>query len=265
MNAHQVLGVSPSATPEEIKKAYRTLAKKYHPDKEGGDEAKFKEISEAYERLTNPQPSFNRFEHGERSYDTSFDDLFKSGAFRDMFNQRYGWQNNGKGSNINMNLMITMEEAYRGTERQVQVGTKTIKVTIHPGAFEGQKLKVKGYGQRGMTEDKNGDLIIIVHILPHDLYIKDDLGLHLVKEIDLYTAILGGEEIIDIFGDKIKFTIPSGTQNASSLRIRGKGFPSYGNGNLRGDVYVRVMVSLPSNLTEEQKELFMKLKQLSNN
>jgi curved DNA-binding protein len=263
MNAHQVLGVSPSATEDEIKKAYRKLAKEHHPDK-GGDEAKFKEISLAYEQLTNPQPSFNA-QHGQHSYDTSFDDLFNSGAFRDMFNQRYGWQNNGKGSNINMNLTITMEEAYRGTERQVQIATKTIKVTIYPGAFEGQKLKVKGYGQRGMTEEQNGDLIIIVHILQHDLYIKDQLGLHLVKEIDLYSAILGGEEIIDIFGDKIKFTIPSGTQNASSLRIRGKGFPVYGNVTQRGDVYVRVMVSLPSNLTEEQKELFMKLKQLSNN
>lgn len=264
MNAHQVLGVSPSATKDEIKKAYRKLAKEHHPDK-GGDEAKFKEISVAYEQLTNPQSSFNRYEHGERSYDSSFDDLFKSGAFRDMFNQRYGWQNNGKGSNINMNLTITMEEAYRGTERQVQIATKTIKVTIHPGAYEGQKLKVKGYGQRGMTEEQNGDLIINVHILPHDIYIKDNLGLHLVKEIDLYSAILGGDEIIDIFGNKIKFTIPAGTQNASSLRIRGKGFPVYGHATQQGDVYVRIMVSLPTNLTEEQKELFIKLKQLSNN
>ena len=265
MNTHQaqqVLGVNPGATPEDLKKAYRTLAKKYHPDKEGGNEAKFKEISEAYETLTNPPTHTNA---GYTGHDTAFDDLFTSGAFRDMFNQRYGWQNNGKGSNINMNLMITMEEAYRGTERQVQVATKVIKVTIHPGAYSGQKLKVKGYGQRGMTEEQNGDLIIIVHILPHDIYIKDDLGLHLVKEIDLYAAILGGDEIIDIFGDKIKFTIPAGTQNTSSLRIRGKGFPLYGNNTQRGDVYVRVMVILPSNLTEEQKELFMKLKQLSNN
>jgi curved DNA-binding protein len=260
MNAYQVLGVSSSATEDEIKKAYRKLAKEHHPDK-GGDETKFKEISIAYDTLMNPPQNAGL----DGQYDSTFDDLFRSGAFHDIFNQRYGWTNNGKGSNINLSITITMEESYRGTERQVHVGTKTIKITIHPGSFNGQKLKVKGYGQRGLTEDQNGDLIINVVILPHEIYIKDNLGLHLVKEIDLYTAILGGEEIIDIFGDKIKFTIPSGTQNASSLRIRGKGFPVYGNETQRGDVYVRVMINLPTDLSEEQKELFIKLKQLSNN
>ena len=98
--------------------------------------------------------------------------------------------------------------------------------------------------------------------MPHDFYIKDNLGLHIVKEIDLYDAMLGGEGELDIFGDKLKFNIPACTQNTSSLRLKGKGFPQYNNPETRCDVYVRIMVSLPSSLTDEERDLFIQLKNL---
>lgn len=257
INPYKVLELDQSATADDIKKAYKRLAKKYHPDMQGGDETKFKEVAEAYERLTNPQ-----YQHSSNGHDM-FDDLFRSGAFTDMFNQRYGWNANGKAANVNMILHITLEEAYLGTKRNITVGTKTLLVTIHPGAYEGQKLKIKGYGQRGMTEDMNGDLIINIKILPHDIFYKDQLGLHTVKEISLYDAILGTEDIINVFGTNIKYVIPKGTQNAAVLRIAGKGFPIY-NQEKKGDLYIRVIVNLPTELSEKEYELFNQLKQIRN-
>jgi len=254
MNPYAILGIEPSASQEDIKKAYKKLAKIYHPDMPGGDERKFKEVAEAYEKLTNPQPHTH-------SADSIFDDLFRSGAFTDMFNQRYGWNSSGKAANVNMIMNITLEEAYLGTKRNVSVGTKTLLVTIHPGAYEGQKLKIKGYGQRGMTEEQNGDLIINLRVMPHDLFYKDQMGLHTVKEVSLYDAVLGTEDVINVFGTNIKYVIPRGTQNAAILRIAGKGFPVY-NQNTKGDLYIRIIVTLPTDLSEKEIELFNQLKQI---
>jgi curved DNA-binding protein len=107
----------------------------------------------------------------------------------------------------------------------------------------------------------NGDLIINIRIIPHDIFYKDQKGLHTVKEISLYDAILGSEDIINVFGTNIKYVIPSGTQNASVLRIAGKGFPVY-NQNTKGDLYIRVIVTLPTDLSEKEIELFNQLKQI---
>jgi len=140
---------------------------------------------------------------------------------------------------------------------------KTIKVDIPPGIRSGQKLRLKGLGQRGQTEDLNGDLIMTIEVINDSNFFVDNQGLHTIKNITLYDAILGGKESIDCFDKTITFTIPPGTINGKVLRVKGKGFPVYKQSTF-SDLLISIIVDIPINLDEEDKKLIQKIKDKHN-
>lgn len=266
---YKVLGLDQSATDDDIKKAYRKLAMEHHPDKTGGDDTRFKEIVSAHEILKDAnkrgewkQRVTNSKFTGSPLDEQFFDDYLKSQGFSDMFNNRYGWAQNGKGQDIKTQLQITLEEAYFGIKREIRLGVKSVSVTILPGITNGQKLRLKGLGQKGLTNDLNGDLILTITILDHLDYMIDNRGLHKIHRVDSFDAILGGKSSIEIFDKKINFTIPPGTQNGTALRINGKGFPIYNQVEKYGDLYINVLIELPKDLNQDELDLLRKVKNL---
>lgn len=258
---YKILGVNPTATPDEIKKAYRKLAMEHHPDRTGGDDAKFKEIADAYDILTNPNRKNRSGYQPNDIFDNSiFEDFLKNTGFADMFNNRYGWQQTGKGRDVRIQIQIPLEDAYFGTSRDVRIGLKSTTVNIPPGVVNGQKIKIPGLGQRGMSEDLHGDLVVIVVIIDHKDYLLDNRGLHKIHKINVFDAILGGKSMIDVFDKKITFTIPQGTQNGSILRIQGKGFPLYNQNDKYSDLYINVIVDIPTDLNEDELSKLRELK-----
>lgn len=262
---YKILGVDRNATDDEIKKSYRKLAKEYHPDKSSGNEEKFKEIADAYDILTNPkkkaQMDGNPFANFEEAF---FEDFIKNsgGNFGNFsgFSGRSGF--NTKGQNITAQIHITLEQAYYGCNKEIRLGTKTVSVDIKPGIKPGQRMRLKGLGQRGMTEELNGDLILTIHVQDDPNFYLDQKGLHTIKHIDLYDALLGSKGEVKVFDKTINYTIPKCVKNGTMLRIKGKGFPAYNNPQIIGDLFVNILVDLPSNLTDEQEELIKKVKHL---
>lgn len=262
---YKILGVDTNATEGDIKKSYRKLAKEYHPDKSSGNEEKFKEVADAYETLSNPQKKAQYDQRSTNPFgggfsDSMFEDLLRNQNFSGAFDQRYGFNN--KGSNITAQVYVTLEDAYYGCTRQIRLGTKVVSVDIKSGVKPGQKMRLKGLGQRGMTEEQNGDLIVTILIQDHPNFYLDQKGLHTIKHIDLYDALLGGKGEVKVFDKTITYSIPKCVKNGTMLRIKGKGFPSYRNPDLLGDFFINVLVDLPSSLTEEQEELIKKVKNL---
>jgi len=251
-----ILGVDKSASDQDIKKAYRKLAKENHPDKVDGNEEKFKEIADAYETLGNPkkkaqydQRRTNPFgDFGGGDFGDMFEDLLRNQNFSGAFNQRYGY--NTKGRNTTGVLRISLADAYYGTSRDVGIGMKTIKVDIPAGIRSGQKLRLKGLGQRGQTEDLSGDLIMTIEVINDKEFFLDNQGLHAIKNIDLFNALLGGKDTIQCFDKNITFTIPKGTPNGKVLRIKGKGFPIYKKEGKFSDLLISIIVDIPQDLDE---------------
>lgn len=267
---YSILGVDKTSSANEIKKAYRKLAKEYHPDKAEGNEEKFKEVADAYETLSNPQKkaqfdqmSNNPFaDFGHDFTGSMFEDLLRNQNFSGAFNQRYGF--NTKGRNTTGVLRITLADSYYGISRDVSLGMKTVKVDIPAGIRSGQKLRLKGLGQRGQTEELNGDLIMTIEVINDNNFFVDNQGLHTIKNISLYDALLGGKEMIDCFDKTITFTIPPGTANGKVLRVKGKGFPIYKQENKFSDLLISIIVDIPTNLDEEDKKLIQKIKNKHN-
>nr|QPI16261.1 MAG: hypothetical protein NIOZUU157_00144 [Virus NIOZ-UU157] len=263
---YNILGVDKTSSENDIKKAYRKLAKEYHPDKAEGNEEKFKEIADAYETLGNPQKKAqydqmanNPFaDFGHDFTGSMFEDLLRNQNFSGAFNQRYGY--NSKGRNSTGVLRITLADSYYGTSRDVRIGMKTVKVDIPPGIRNGQKLRLKGLGQRGQTEDLNGDLIMTIEIINDNNFFVDNQGLHTIKNISLFDALLGGKDSLDVYDKKISFSIPSGTSNGKVLRVKGKGFPIYKQENKYSDLLISIIVDIPTNLDQEDKKLIEKIK-----
>ena len=265
-----ILGVDKSSSANDIKKAYRKLAKQNHPDKVTGNEERFKEIADAYETLGNPQKKaqYDQRQSGPfgNMNEDLFDDFIKAqgggSGFSSMFNQRYGF--NGKGSNVNAQIHITLQDAFFGCVREIRIGTKTVNVDIKPGVKPMQRMRLKGLGQRGPSEELNGDLVLTILIQEDPNFYLDDKGLHTIKHIGLYDALLGGKDEVKVFDKTITYIIPKCVKNGTMLRIKGKGFPVYNNPNMIGDFFINILVDLPSMLTKEQEDLVTKMKDISN-
>jgi curved DNA-binding protein len=299
---YKTLGVNKKASQDEIKKAYRKLAVQYHPDKNVGNkeaEEKFKLINEAYEVLSDPEKrkkydelgeNWNKFQgqpgggydwsafgngqQGRRyQHEGDLNDIFGSGGsgFSDFFEAFFGRGSGGKrtqgerqyrGQDFEAEATITLEEAYHGTSRVIQIHNEKLRITIKPGVYDGQLLRIKGKGGEGSSDTHRGDLYVRIRVLPHAVFTRRNDDLYLTQNIDLYTAVLGGDTLVQILSGKIKVPIPAGTQNGKTIRIKGKGMPESDAPGKSGDLYIKLEVVIPTNLTEKEKQLFEQLRKL---
>ncbi|MFW6248599.1 MAG: DnaJ C-terminal domain-containing protein [Bacteroidota bacterium] len=304
---YKILGVSKDASQDEIKKAYRKLAVKYHPDKNPNDkkaEDRFKEANEAFNVLGDPEKrkkydqlganwqqyeqagggqSYGGFDwsqfggKGQKSrsyqYGGSMDDLFGEmggSEFSDFFEQFFGNMGGSqrrqrqatKGQDIHSELSISLDEAYHGTSKTINLGGQKLRIQIKPGAYEGLELRLKGKGHPGRGGGNAGDLYIKIKILPHHEFSLQGHNLIKTIPIDLYTAVLGGKIMVNTLSGKVNINIPKGAQNASRLKIKGKGMPIYGKAGQYGDLFVKLDVKIPQSLTSEEEKLFQQLKKI---
>lgn len=287
---YKILGLDKSASASDIKKAYRKLARKFHPDLNPGNkeaERKFKEINEANEVLSNPENRKKYDEYGKdwvhasefgnakkqqqyqgRSQQSGFEDFSGSG-FSDFFESMFGGRTHGSRSNIkfkgqdyNAELQLNLEDIYHTHKRTITVNGKNIRLTIPAGVKDGQVIKIKGYGGEGINGGPKGDLNIRFSIINNTKFKLDNDNLYISVVLDLYKAVLGGEITIDTFDGKAKLKIAEGTQNQSKVKLKGKGFPVYKKEGVFGDLIVTFQIKIPTNLSEKEKELFKELAKL---
>lgn len=333
---YQVLGVSRSADEQEIKKAYRTLARKYHPDinKDASSEDRFKAINEAYQVLSDPEKraKYDRFGSdwdkfqsapdgagaadfsewfsqaggGPQGQNVHFEFHGDTGSgFSDFFDLLFNSRGQGgqqsrqtrrtpqRGSDQDVSIHLSMEEAFSGTQRQFELATRdvctqcsgsgvngrgpcpacggtggvpkrsTIEVTIPPGVREGSRVRVAGKGQPGANGGPPGDVFLNVHLRKHPRFELDGSTLRTAVDVPVYTAVLGGEAIVEtLAGKRIAVTIQPESQNGQVIRLRGQGWPKKPGSSTRGDLLVRVQVQIPTDLSEAELELFERLRAL---
>lgn len=294
---YKVLGVSKSATTAEIKKAYRKLARKYHPDVNPNDttaEQKFKEINEANEVLGDPEKrkKYDKYgkdwQHGEayeqaqrqqqsqRQYQHhasgGFEGAsFSEGDFSDFFESMFGGggatRGRGRsagfrGQDFNAELQLDLRDVYETHKRILNVNGKNIRLTIPAGVENGQVIKIAGKGGPGVNGGPNGDLLIQFNIGNNTKFKRDGSDLYSTETIDLYTAILGGEITVDTFDGKVKLKIKPETQNGTKVKLKGKGFPVYKKEGHFGDLYITYNIEMPTKLSAKEKALFNELKNL---
>lgn len=290
---YKVLGLDKNATTDAIKSAYRKLARKLHPDLNPDDKdanLKFQQLNEANEVLSDPEKrkKYDKYgkdwERGEEyeQYRQSQQQQrssgggqgfsgggFDGGDFSDFFSSMFGQQGGGRsqakfrGQDFNTELKLSLTEAYTTHKQTFAVNGKNIRITIPAGVQDGQSIKLAGQGGTGSNGGPNGDLFITFSVTNTPQFKRVGNDLYTNSEIDIYTAILGGELMLDTMDGKIKLKVPPETQSGAKVRLKGKGFPVYKKEGQFGDLYVTYQVTLPTNLNEKQKELFAELAKLS--
>lgn len=297
---YKVLGVEKSATAEQIKKAYRKLARQHHPDvnpNDKGAEQKFKELNEANEVLSDPEKrkKYDQFgadwQHYQQQpgggagrggqpgggFDWSqytqgqggggspfgegedFSDFFGS-LFGNMGGgARAGGSRPGAGQDFQAELELSLEEAYRGGPRTITVNGKNLRLTIQPGVADGQTIRLRDQGGPGRNGGPNGSLLITFHIRPDARYARTGDDLTQDVPVSVYKALLGGEQTVETLSGSVKIKLKPETPNGTRLRLRGKGFPVYRKEGQFGDLYLRLSLTLPQHLTEQEKELIQQL------
>lgn len=202
----------------------------------------------------------------------AFGDQFDDDRFSDFFESMFGRsagsgsgsrQAKFRGQDYEAELQLNLEDAYHTHKQTLTVNGKQLRITIPAGIENGQKIKLKGHGGPGINGGPDGDLYITFSIPVHPRFKRSGNDLYTTATIDLYTAVLGGEATIETLGGKVKIKVNPGTQNGSKTKLKGKGFPVYKQENEYGDLYVTYQVTLPTTLTEKQKELFEQLSKLS--
>lgn len=286
---YKILGVERNASPAQIKSAYRKLAQKLHPDKNPGDkkaEEQFKEINEAYEVLNDPQKRSRYDELGEsyfayqqqggqpgnfnwdqwstrggqRISTEDFESMF-GGGFSDFFATIFGGmggattrpRSNRQPRSLEQPAPISLEEAFHGGQRLVEIGGQRLEVKIPAGAHTGTRLRIPGVAS-------GADVILNLQIQPHPDFSLDGDDLTTQATVDLFTAVLGGSVKVKTLSGEILLTIPAGTQPGQKIRLTGKGMPHLRNPQTAGDLYVMIKVRIPKNLTPQQRVLFEQLK-----
>jgi curved DNA-binding protein len=285
---YKILGVDKAASVDDIKKAYRKLARKMHPDLNPNDKEahqKFQQINEANEVLSDPEKRKKYDQYGkdwqhaeqfEQQRQSQGRSQYTGGQqfqgdmgedFSSFFESMFG--NSGRsskakfrGQDYNAELKLNLTDAMLTHQQTLTVNGKNIRITIPAGIENGQVIKLKGYGAPGVNGGPAGDLYITFAIAPHPQFKRSGNDLYSTAAIDLYTAVLGGETTIDTLNGKVKLKVNPGTQHGTRIRLKGKGFPVYKKEGEFGDLYISYEVQLPTSLTEEQKALFTQLSKL---
>ena len=283
---YQVLGVDKTASQDDIKKAFRKLARKYHPDLNPNDSSakdKFQAINEANEVLSDPEKRKKYDEYGEHwKHADEFEAQKRArqeagaggfggfgGGFSDFFESMFGNRGRGganagfRGQDYHADLNLSLRDAAQTHKQVLTVNGKNVRITIPAGVANGQVIKLKGYGGEGVNGGPAGDLYITFVIADDPVFKRLGDDLYVDVPIDLYTAILGGDQLVDTLDGKVKLKVKPETQNGTKARLKGKGFPVYKKEGQFGDLIVTYSVKLPTNLTEEQKELFRKLQSMN--
>lgn len=296
LDYYKILGVDKTASDEDIKKAYRKLARKYHPDLNPNDKEahkRFQEINEANEVLSDPEKRkkydqygkdwkhAEQFEQARRQGGGGFGGGFGGGQeyaetyttgdfdFSDFFNSMFGGgkgrrqsRASFKGQDYHADLHLSLREAAVTHKQKLTINEQQVRITVPAGVENDQKIKLKGYGAPGVGGGPAGDLYITFKIADDPQFRRSGNDLHTTAPVDLYTAVLGGETTVDTLEGKIKLKVAPGTQNGAKVRVKGKGFPVYKQEGQKGDLYVTFQVSIPTQLSEREKELFTELAKL---
>ena len=308
---YKILGVDKTATQDDIKKAFRKLARQYHPDLNPNDanaKEKFQAINEANEVLSDPEKRKKYDEYGESwkhadefeaqrkayqnqqggggdgEYWYSTDGTHFSGfggegmhgfggngsGFSDFFEELFGHRGAGagrgahgafKGQDIQGELQLTLREAATTHKQTFSVNGENLRITVPAGIANGQIIKLKGHGGKGVNGGPDGDLYITFNIADDPVFRRKNNDLYTDVNIDLYTAVLGGEVTVNTLDGQVKLKVRPGTQNDAKVRLKGKGFPVYKQDGTYGDLIVTYHVTIPTTLTDKQKDLFRQLQQ----
>lgn len=309
---YKILGVDKTATQDDIKKAFRKLARQYHPDLNPNDanaKEKFQAINEANEVLSDPEKRKKYDEYGENwkhadefeaqrkayqnqqgggggdgEYWYSTDGTHFSGfggegmhgfggngsGFSDFFEELFGHRGAGagrgahgafKGQDIQGELQLTLREAATTHKQTFSVNGENLRITVPAGIANGQIIKLKGHGGKGVNGGPDGDLYITFNIADDPVFRRKDNDLYTDVNIDLYTAVLGGEVTVNTLDGQVKLKVRPGTQNDAKVRLKGKGFPVYKQDGTYGDLIITYHVTIPTTLTDKQKDLFRQLQQ----
>lgn len=305
---YKVLGLSKDASKNDIKKAYRKLARKYHPDLNPNDAAaqkKFQQINEAHEVLIDPEKKkkydkygkdwqhaeeFEKARAQQQQYQQQYSgggyggrnaggfegfggQGFEQGDFSDFFESMFGGAARGgqqrttrfRGQDFNAQLQLNLSDVYKTQKQTLTVNGKNIRLTIPAGVENGQTIKIKGYGGEGINGGPNGDLFITFAINNNTTFKREKQQLYKDVELDMFTAALGGSITVDTFDGKAKLTVKPETQNGTTVKLKGKGFPVYKKEGQFGDLFITYKVKIPTNLTAREKELLQELQKLRKN
>lgn len=297
---YKILELDRSATKADVKKAYRKLARKYHPDLNPDDESakkRFQQLNEANEVLSDPEKRKKYDEYGkdwqhadhfeqqkqQRSHDRggfggfsgsqgqAYSGNFDNDNFSDFFEQMFGGgaRSRGtgrspqyKGQDFNAELQLNLSDVYSSHKQTITVNGKSIRLTIPAGVENGQTIKISGYGGPGVQGGPKGDLYITFKILNNTKFKREKENLYSNIDLNFYTALLGGEITADTFNGKVKLTIKQETQNGTKVKLKGKGFPKYKKEGEMGDLFITYNIKVPTNLTSKEKELYTELQKL---
>jgi curved DNA-binding protein len=289
---YKLLGIDKKATAKDIKSAYRKLARKFHPDLNPNDKTakkNFQQINEANEVLSDPVKRKKYDQYGkewqhadqfekQKQYQQQPPD--QGGAryrgsqnesdFSDFFESMFGGsassgrnrQTKFRGEDYTSELKLDLTDAYKTHKQTLTVNGNKIRITIPAGIENGQTIKIPGHGGKGRNGGPDGDLFISFSISNHTLFRRLGDNLYVSVDLDLYTAVLGGEITIDTLNGRVKLKVKPETQNGSRVKLKEKGFPLYKNEGKFGDLYITYTVKLPVNITERQKALFTELSEL---
>lgn len=285
---YKILGIDKTASPADIKKAYRKLARKHHPDLNPNDKEaikNFQQINEANEVLSDPEKrkkfdkygkdwqhadEFEKVKHNQQyssntggqrfsgaqtegDFSDFFASMFGGGAGRSSRHVKY------RGEDLNAELRLELIDAYKTQKQTLKVNGKSIRIIIPAGIENEQTIKIPGYGGPGENGGPNGDLYITFSIVNHSQFKRLGNNLYATVDLDLYVAVLGGEITLDTLSGKVKLKVKPETQNGSRVKLKGKGFPVYKSENQFGDLFINYNIKIPTDLNEKQRELFTEL------